>query len=659
MADEVLVVPSSVEDPQVLKRFLSDLVVTMNTSPMLQKNPAELANTVAALADSASTNPSFMKTLTELRRLQGDIKAYVEENLVTNILQNSEDVALVAEQFGTFYDQALAAAWYGLTVKAGSVISGFTIGAIDTDTTTPGTEGSFFAINADIFSVARAIEDISDPAELAYVQAHGLPYGTMYNASTEEIIPAFTINWTGTEYLIDFNGTVSFNNITDTEDLLSDLSGALEDIADLEETNDGVVVSFYQTTAPTSGMSYGDWWIDTNSDPLLAYRYEDPDGKNVGTLAWRDESDSIIGKSYISAINAQATADGKISAWYSTSFNKPDAKTGDLLFKLDAYNKPYRALQDAPVDAGDWTSIQDTTVPENIYKPGTTTIKGGILAADTIWVGGGIYSASPEFAWTSGNPPVGFGLNGEGIEDPDNAGTYYNIVGGSIYGATVKGSLFDLGTGENVVLTTSGYETKSFFYDDTIAYGYELTTGQNPSIFKAFFDSTIYAYNYPNTDGDGKRFRTESYSIVEFMSAPVTHHSVDPRYVKLFSATIFADFSSGPNVSLSFKFWTRSSPTSPLVEVSSSSAITKSFASWDGESVTFSMNGMYMICDVITTGTTAMSVNAYVKEVETIDFASTIGSWALGTQMAIYTSLAGSAYQEAVTDLHGVKVHNI
>ena len=217
MADKI-VLPSNLEDEQILKRFLGDLLFSLNSNPFFAKrDTSELANYIANLNDAAAVNPNFAKTVAKLRELQADIKAYVEQNIETKILQNSEDVALVAEQFGTFYDQALAAAWYGLTVKAGNVISGFTVGSIDTDTTTPGTEGSFFAINTDTFSVAKAIEDISDPAELSYLQAHNLPYGTMYNTSTEEIIPAFTINWTGTEYLIDFNGIVSFNNVTDTE----------------------------------------------------------------------------------------------------------------------------------------------------------------------------------------------------------------------------------------------------------------------------------------------------------------------------------------------------------------------------------------------------------------------------------------------------------
>jgi hypothetical protein len=161
---------------------------------------------------------SILEAATRVDALTGETKNYITANLATEVLQNSEDLATITQQFGTFYDDAIAAAWYGLTVKTGELISGFTVGGVDTDTTTPGTAGSFFAISADTFTVARAIEDISDPAELAYIQANDLPYGTMYNTSTSEIIPAFLIDWNGTSYDIFFNGKVSFTNVADVPD---------------------------------------------------------------------------------------------------------------------------------------------------------------------------------------------------------------------------------------------------------------------------------------------------------------------------------------------------------------------------------------------------------------------------------------------------------
>lgn len=209
-----LQLPSNLEDPSVLKRFLTNLVLDLNANPFMG-DPKDFDNqtALAGLIQAANKSRSFAATVAALGELQADIKLYIQKNLETKILSSSEDIAVVAEQFGTFYDQALASSWYGLTVKAGGVISGYTVGAIDTDTTTPGTEGSFFAINADFFSVAKAVEDITDPAELAYLEANNLPYGTMYDSNSQEIIPAFVIDWTGTNYNIFFNGVVEFNNI--------------------------------------------------------------------------------------------------------------------------------------------------------------------------------------------------------------------------------------------------------------------------------------------------------------------------------------------------------------------------------------------------------------------------------------------------------------
>lgn len=221
MADN-LNVPSNIEDKTILRRFLTDLSGMINSNALFSGTAEQQSTALANMLGTATLNGNFFTEVSELRQLQNNIKAYIADNLETRILQNSDDVATVSEQFGTFHEEALAAAWYGLTVKAGGVISGFTTGAIDTDTTTPGTEGSFFSIAADKFSVGKAIEDITDPAELAYVQANSLPYGTMYDANTQEIIPAFLISWNGSTYDINFNGKVSFTNVSGTDDLVTE-----------------------------------------------------------------------------------------------------------------------------------------------------------------------------------------------------------------------------------------------------------------------------------------------------------------------------------------------------------------------------------------------------------------------------------------------------
>lgn len=146
----------------------------------------------------------------------------------------------------------------------------------------------------------------------------------------------------------------------------STLATALADISTLEETNDGIVNSFYQTSAPVSGITYGDWWVDTDANPLKAYRYEDIDGKNVGTLSWVDNSDGIIGKAYIGAVNAQSTADGKIVTFFQNTVPTSEG-LGDLWINPDDNNKTYRAaIKGADqVITGEWERVTDDSALDN------------------------------------------------------------------------------------------------------------------------------------------------------------------------------------------------------------------------------------------------------------------------------------------------------
>ena len=97
-----------------------------------------------------------------------------------------------------------------------------------------------------------------------------------------------------------------WGNITNT-----DADNALLGIAGLEETNDGVVNTFFQADAPTSGMSYGDWWVETDVVPVKPYRYEDGDGKSVGTVlvpvAWvyKDPATNIIANAMVTSESAR------------------------------------------------------------------------------------------------------------------------------------------------------------------------------------------------------------------------------------------------------------------------------------------------------------------------------------------------------------------
>ena len=164
-------------------------------------------------------------------------------------------------------------------------------------------------------------------------------------------------------YRADANGQwASVRDTTNDTELATVLAG----LQSLEETNDGVVNSFYQTSAPTTGMSYGDWWIDTDSSPLVAYRYEDVNGKNVGVMSWRNNSTHILGKAYIGAVGAQSTADGKIKTFYQAGIPTSEG-LGDLWIDTDDNNKTYRAAIKGAneVKAGEWVRVTDESALDN------------------------------------------------------------------------------------------------------------------------------------------------------------------------------------------------------------------------------------------------------------------------------------------------------
>jgi hypothetical protein len=97
---------------------------------------------------------------------------------------------------------------------------------------------------------------------------------------------------------------------------------------------DGKTKAFYQTTAPTVGVSEGDIWFDTD-DGNKQYYY-------IGGV-WVSVQDTAIAAAQSAATAAQTTADGKNRVYRQTS--QPTGGTyaeGDLWFDTDDDNKIYR-----------------------------------------------------------------------------------------------------------------------------------------------------------------------------------------------------------------------------------------------------------------------------------------------------------------------------
>jgi ribosomal protein L27 len=108
------------------------------------------------------------------------------------------------------------------------------------------------------------------------------------------------------------------------------IAQAISDAAGAQATADGKVTTFYQDATPTA-EGVGDLWIDTNDNNKL-YRW------NGST--WQDSRDLGIAQAISAAATAQATADGKIETYYQTTM--PTGVEGDLWFDTDDGNKLYR-----------------------------------------------------------------------------------------------------------------------------------------------------------------------------------------------------------------------------------------------------------------------------------------------------------------------------
>ena len=147
--------------------------------------------------------------------------------------------------------------------------------------------------------------------------------------------------------------------------LTNDLSSLTDDFDVLDENtvSDGEIVTTYANDAPVDpAPSYGDWWVKLNIVPMKAYRYEDTNGLNQGDLDWVDRSTNLVGAAYISAVGAQATADGKITTYYGNQV--PIGLEGDIWIHTGQNNAMYRAMIDGSdaITVGEWEIVQDLDI---------------------------------------------------------------------------------------------------------------------------------------------------------------------------------------------------------------------------------------------------------------------------------------------------------
>lgn len=128
--------------------------------------------------------------------------------------------------------------------------------------------------------------------------------------------------------------TVSLTADFTVTDVVPVVPATTEDVANVVVLVDGKTKAYYQATAPSSGMTEGDIWFDTD-DGNKQYYYN-------GT-AWVSVQDTAIAAAQSAATAAQTTADGKNRVYRQTT--QPSGGTyaeGDLWFDTDDDNKIYR-----------------------------------------------------------------------------------------------------------------------------------------------------------------------------------------------------------------------------------------------------------------------------------------------------------------------------
>ena len=184
------------------------------------------------------------------------------------------------------------------------------------------------------------------PADIsAAVQAESTARATAIGALASDIT-AVTATADGNTAQIVIEATAS----AAADSLLQiDVDGAIAAAAASQATADGKIDSFYQTTAPTVAGE-GDIWFDTD-DGNTIYTYQ--------SGVWTLSADSDIALAILDASTAQATADGKVTSFYTAT--APTAEgIGDFWIDIDDGNKLYRW------NGSTWVDVRDIGISSAI-----------------------------------------------------------------------------------------------------------------------------------------------------------------------------------------------------------------------------------------------------------------------------------------------------
>lgn len=123
--------------------------------------------------------------------------------------------------------------------------------------------------------------------------------------------------------------TVSLTADFTVTDVVPVVPATTEDVANVVVLVDGKTKAYYQATAPTSGMTEGDIWFDTD-DGYKLYYY-------TGS-AWTSVQDTAIAAAQSAATAAQTTADGKNKIYRQGTTPTGTFSVGDLWFNTSNDN---------------------------------------------------------------------------------------------------------------------------------------------------------------------------------------------------------------------------------------------------------------------------------------------------------------------------------
>ena len=112
-------------------------------------------------------------------------------------------------------------------------------------------------------------------------------------------------------------------------DVVPVVPATTEDVANVVVLIDGKTKAYYQATEPTTGMTEGDLWFDTD-DGYKLYYY-------TGT-AWTSVQDTAIAAAQSAATAAQTTADGKNKIYRQGTTPTGTFSVGDLWFNTASDN---------------------------------------------------------------------------------------------------------------------------------------------------------------------------------------------------------------------------------------------------------------------------------------------------------------------------------